>query len=178
MGGRTTAASSAPEDREWFRPAPLAFQRDRGMIGGMLRHPVSRRKAIAITAVPLWLTDLGGVPARGSEAAHASFIAEAFRLRDEAVAAGDQPFGAVVVLDGQIVGRGASRVTRDRDPDAHAERLALADARRALGRQTLDRAIIYSSSRPCEICQRALAAAQIARMIHGGNATDGGPPSP
>ncbi len=144
----------------------------------MSEDSISRRQSIAIICAPLSPVGLGGAPVHANNTAHAPFIAEAFWLRDEAVAAGDQPYGAVVVLDAQIVGRGMSRVTRDRNPDAHAERLALAHAQRALGRQTLDGAIVYSSARPCAICQRALAAARIARMIHGSDAIDSGAPAP
>lgn len=103
-------------------------------------------------------------------------IAEAFRLRDQAVAAGDQAYGAVVVLDGRIVGFGPSRVVQDGNLDAHAERVALWDAQARLGRRDLAGAVIYSSSRPCALCQRALAAAGVARMIHGRDRTDAGAP--
>lgn len=104
------------------------------------------------------------------------FIAEAFRQRDIAVLAGDQAYGAVVVRAGEIIGLGPSRVVQDRDEDAHAERVAIADAQRRNGATDLDGAILYSSSRPCRICERAAAAARIARMIHGLGATDAGPP--
>jgi tRNA(Arg) A34 adenosine deaminase TadA len=104
------------------------------------------------------------------------FLDEAFRLRDDAVAAGDQPYGAVVVLDGRIIGRGRSRVVSDRNIDHHAERLAARDAQLQLGRQDLSRAVIYSTAIPCGVCQPALAQAGIARMIHGRAATDAGAP--
>ena len=104
------------------------------------------------------------------------FIREAFRQRDIAIAAGDQPYGAVVVFDDRIVGFGASRVITDRNSDAHAERVALWAAQRSLARQRLDGATIYSSSLPCDACQRALAAAGVARMVHGREALDAGAP--
>lgn len=104
------------------------------------------------------------------------FLAEAFRMKHEAVAAGDQPYGAVMVFDGAIVGYGPSRVVRDRNEDAHAERIALWNAQKQLGRERLDGAVIVSTSRPCAICQRALARAGVARMIHGKPAIDSGPP--
>jgi tRNA(Arg) A34 adenosine deaminase TadA len=97
-------------------------------------------------------------------------------MRDEAVAAGDQPYGAVVVMDGRIVGYGPSRVVSDRNPDAHAERVALWAAQAALGRKDLTGAVIYSTSIPCAACQRALAAAGVARMFHGHDATNAGAP--
>lgn len=104
------------------------------------------------------------------------FAAEAARMRREAIAAGDQAFGAVIVKDGEIVGYGPSRVVVDRDPDAHAERVALRDAVRRIGAEQVGGAVLYSTSRPCATCEAALAAAGIARMHHGPNASEAGPP--
>lgn len=104
------------------------------------------------------------------------FVAEAFRMKDEAVARGDQPYGAVMVVAGSIAGYGSSRVVSDRNPDAHAERMALWEAQERLGRPLLDRAVVYATSPPCSACQRALASANIARMRVGPTAEDAGPP--
>lgn len=104
------------------------------------------------------------------------FAAEAARMRREAIAAGDQAYGAVMVRDGQIIGWGPSRVVTSRNPDAHAERVALWDAQRRLGSEDLSGAIIYSTSPPCSACQTALAAANVAEMRHGPDTTDGGRP--
>jgi hypothetical protein len=65
------------------------------------------------------------------------FVAEAARMKREAIASGDQPFGAVVVMGDTIVGYGPSRVVVDRNPNAHAERVALWDAQRRLGTSDL-----------------------------------------
>ena len=123
----------------------------------------------------------GGVATAAFSAhAHASdmkqFVAAAARMRQQAIAAGDQPYGAIVVIDGDIVGFGQSRVVIDRNPDAHAERVALWDAHRRLGVQKLDGAVIYATSQPCSICQKALAQVRISRMYVGANATDAGRP--
>jgi tRNA(Arg) A34 adenosine deaminase TadA len=115
-------------------------------------------------------------PARASAEDARVFMAEAFRMRDEAVAAGDQPYGAVIVMDGRIIGRGRSRVIADRNNDHHAERLALSAAQSALGRDDLAGAVIYSTSIPCGACQPALARARLARMVYGTSAKDGGAP--
>jgi tRNA(Arg) A34 adenosine deaminase TadA len=104
------------------------------------------------------------------------FVAEAFRMKREAVAGGDQPYGAVMVFEGEIVGYGPSRVVQDRNEDAHAERVALWNAQKRMGRERLDGAVIVSTSRPCAICQRALARAGVTRMIHGETGIDAGPP--
>jgi tRNA(Arg) A34 adenosine deaminase TadA len=115
-------------------------------------------------------------PVRAQSGRTAYFIAEAFRMRDQAVAAGDQPYGAIIVLSGEIVGYGASRVVADHDNDRHAERVALKDAQRRLGREDVTSAVIYSSSIPCMVCQPVLARFGVARMIHGRQASDAGSP--
>jgi len=59
---------------------------------------------------------------------------------------GDQPYGAVLVLGDAVVGEGPSLVVKDNNPDAHAERVALLDAQRRLGRADLAGAVLYSTS--------------------------------
>lgn len=139
----------------------------------MIEH--SRRKLLKWSTCACGSALLFSAPASSSSAAR-HFIAEAERMREMAVKAGDQPYGAVLVNDGVIVGYGPSRVVSDKNPDAHAERVALWDAQRKLGRQDLTGAVIYSTSRPCSACQAALARAKIERMYHGPDGTDGGPP--
>ena len=107
---------------------------------------------------------------------HAEFIEAAFRMRDEAVRAGDQAYGAVLVKDGRIIGFGPSRVVFKKDATAHAEREAIREAQARLGRRDLSGAVLYSSSRPCSQCEAAAAEANVARMIHGRAATDAGKP--
>jgi tRNA(Arg) A34 adenosine deaminase TadA len=109
---------------------------------------------------------------------HAFFVAEAERMKRQAVDAGDQPYGAVVVRNGAIVGYGASRVIADRNPDAHAERVALRDAQARLGTANLAGAVLYSTSRPCPACEAAAAAANLDRMLVGPDAADAGKPRP
>ncbi len=96
----------------------------------------------------------------------AGFLAAAEEQRRRAVAAGDQSFGAVVVLDGRIVGIGPSRVVTDTDPTAHAEMVALRDTARRLGRRDLGGAILYSTSPPCPMCEAAAVWSGIAGMVH------------
>ncbi len=98
-------------------------------------------------------------------------------MKAEAVVRGDQPYGAVLVREGAIVGYGRSAVVTARNLDAHAERVALWDAQRLLERRLLPDTIMYSTSRPCSACERALAAADVARMYFGPAATDGGKPA-
>jgi tRNA(Arg) A34 adenosine deaminase TadA len=115
-------------------------------------------------------------PSDAFDAKKQRFVAEAARMKQEAIARGDQPFGAIVVMDDTIVGYGPSRVVTDGNADAHAERVALWDAQRRLGNRNLSGAVIYSTSRPCLTCERALADSSIDRMYFGPEATDGGKP--
>lgn len=104
-------------------------------------------------------------------------IARAFEMRDLAVASGDQPFGATIATGGGlIVGQAPSRVVVNNDPSAHAEMEAIRDACRRLGSRALHGHVIYSSSRPCPMCEAAAYWAGLDRMVFGRNATDGGAP--
>jgi len=89
---------------------------------------------------------------------------------------GDQPYGAVVVLDGQLLGEGPSRVVKKQDDSAHAEREAIRDAQARLGKMELRGAVLYSTSRPCRRCEAAAAKAGVARMYFGSTLSDAGIP--
>jgi tRNA(Arg) A34 adenosine deaminase TadA len=151
-----------------------AMQRARCRQGVNLRK--TTRRTIVVRA-GCWIVALvlpGNAAALGEAERH--FIAEAARMMREAEASGDQPFGAVVVKDGSIIGYGPSRVIVDRNPDAHAERVALWDAQRRLGMNDMTGAVIYSTSRPCDACQDALALAHVERMYFGADGADAGRP--
>jgi len=105
-----------------------------------------------------------------------TLMARAFEMRRLAQAAGDQPYGAVVVKDLIIVGESPSRVVTARNIDAHAEREAIRLAQARLGTRLLAGCVLVSSSRPCGLCEKAAHEAGIARMIYGEQLTDGGPP--
>ncbi len=84
-------------------------------------------------------------------------LREALRLSREKMEAGEGgPFGAVVVKDGEIVGRGWNRVTSVKDPTAHAEIEAIRAACAALGSYSLAGCEIYSSCEPCPMCLSAI----------------------
>lgn len=135
-----------------------------------------RRRLIAGTALsclsPAWV---GQACAQAGEVWRA-FIARAFEMRRQAEAAGDPPYGALVVKDWVIIAESPSRVVTAANIDAHAEREALRLAQQRLGTQDLSGCVLVSSSRPCPLCERAAARAHVARMIHGEHLTDGGPP--
>lgn len=80
---------------------------------------------------------------------------------------GDQSYGAVVVLGDDLVGEGPSRVVKNRSPDAHAEREAIGDALRRLGRADLAGAVLVGTSPPCSRCREAARRAGIRRALWG-----------
>jgi tRNA(Arg) A34 adenosine deaminase TadA len=98
-------------------------------------------------------------------------------LRDEAVRAGDQPYGAVVLRGTQIVGEAPSRVVTANDAAAHAEREALRDTIARLSQDDLSGCVLVSTSRPCRWCETAAKKARIARMVYGDALIDAGPPA-
>ena len=83
-----------------------------------------------------------------------------------AEAAGEVPVGAILVHQGQIIGRGQNRVLRDSDPTAHAEIVALREAGRALGNYRLEGCKLYVTLEPCAMCAGAILHARIARLIY------------
>ena len=97
-------------------------------------------------------------------------------LRDEALRAGDQPFGAVVLRGEVIVGAAPSRVVTATDPTAHAEMEAIRDAARRLRTRDLSGCVLVSTSRPCSMCEAAAGSAGISRMVYGEALTDAGAP--
>jgi tRNA(adenine34) deaminase len=130
----------------------------------------------AVVAIVVVLAGLATRAKAATPAEHREFIAAALKMRDEAVRLGDQAYGAVVVKDERIIGYGPSRVVLKKDASAHAEREAIREAQARLGTIDLTGCVLYSTSRPCGACERAAADAKIARMIHGADATDAGPP--
>ena len=95
-------------------------------------------------------------------------MTEAFRLAQEGMRAGHGgPFGAVVVKDGKIIGRGNNQVLLTNDPTAHAEIVAIKDACKTLGNFELTGCDIYSSCEPCPMCLGAIYWARPARLFYG-----------
>ena len=84
-----------------------------------------------------------------------------------AAAAGEVPVGAVVVRDGQIVGRGFNHPIGAHDPSAHAEMEALRDAAKRLGNYRLDGCTLYVSLEPCAMCAGAILHARLDRVVWG-----------
>jgi|SRR5579871_5118854 len=91
----------------------------------------------------------------------------ALDLAREAESAGEVPVGAIVVLDGQVIGRGRNSPISLSDPTAHAEMLALREAAASIGNYRLEGAWLYCTLEPCVMCAGALVAARISRLIFG-----------
>jgi len=104
------------------------------------------------------------------------FIARALAQRQAARDQGDQPYGAVMVKEGQVIAEAPSRVVTRRDPTAHAEMEAIREAARTLGTNNLAGCEMYSTSRPCPMCTAAAYWAGVSRLVWGEAMTDGGPP--
>lgn len=91
----------------------------------------------------------------------------ALALAERAAREGEVPVGAIIVHEGQIVGRGANRPITDCDPTAHAEIIALRDAGRTLGNYRLIGCTLYVTIEPCVMCAGAIMHARIARVVYG-----------
>src|SRR5438093_13780619 len=90
-------------------------------------------------------------------------LAEARRARD----AGEVPIGAVVAIEGDIVGRGFNQPISSGDPTAHAEIVAIRDAARRVGNYRLTGAVLCVTIEPCLMCVGALVHARIATLVVG-----------
>lgn len=95
------------------------------------------------------------------------FMREALALARDAWAVGEVPVGAVVVRNGEIVGRGFNAPISRHDPTAHAEIMALRDAAERLGNYRLPGCSLYVTLEPCAMCMGAIFHARIARVVYG-----------
>ena len=94
-------------------------------------------------------------------------MSEALTLASTGGSGGEVPVGAVVVLDGEIVGRGSNSPIAHCDPTAHAEILALREAARRLGNYRLEGADLYCTLEPCVMCAGAIVHARLRRLVFG-----------
>jgi len=140
-----------------------ALRRVAGLAIVALATPVAARAPAAEIAQPR---------SPGREA----FMERAFEMRRRAVENGDQPYGAVIVRQGRIVGEGVSAVVTANDPTAHAEMQAIRDAAQRLGTRDLSGCEMYGTARACPMCEAGAYWARIARMYHGASIADAGAP--
>ena len=94
-------------------------------------------------------------------------IDEAINEAKKALLHSDVPIGAVVVLDGKIIGRGHNTRERDADPTGHAEINAMRDAAKALGHWKLDGATVYVTHEPCPMCAGTMLLSHVSTVVYG-----------
>jgi tRNA(adenine34) deaminase len=99
---------------------------------------------------------------------------QALTLAKAAGASGEVPVGALVVKDGQIIGRGANCPLDNHDPTAHAEIIAMREAAAFLGNDRLTGCDLWVTLEPCAMCAGAIAHARIARLYYGADDPKGG----
>lgn len=92
---------------------------------------------------------------------------EALHEARKALEKGEVPVGAVIVLNGTIVGRGHNQKENRHDPTAHAEILALREAAEKLKSWRLTDAVLYVTLEPCPMCAGAMVQSRIDRVVYG-----------
>ena len=108
-------------------------------------------------------TDTGSLEPRD----HAFFMEQALAEARKALASGEVPIGAVLVRDGQIIGRGCNQVETAKDPTAHAEILAIREASSKVGGWRIPDATLYVTMEPCSMCAGAIVLARIQKLVIG-----------
>jgi len=144
------------------------------------RTLLSRLAALAGALAPLALLPANRAAAKeiaqprnpGPEA----FMQGARKMKNLALATGDQGYGAVIVKDDRIVAHAPSRVVTNGDPTAHAEIEAIRAAARHLGTRDLSGCVLYGTSPACQMCETAAHWANIEAMVHGPSLTEAGRP--
>lgn len=91
----------------------------------------------------------------------------ALTLAQQAFAAGEVPVGAVVVLDGRVIGTGFNQPITTLDPSAHAEMVAIRQAAKTIGNYRLPGAVLYVTVEPCTMCTGLLIHSRIGRLVYG-----------
>lgn len=95
------------------------------------------------------------------------WMEQALRAAQRALEAGEVPVGAVVVCNGQVVGRGWNRNLTDSDPTAHAELVALREAGAKVGNHRLEACELFATIEPCPMCAGAMVHARLKRLVYG-----------
>jgi tRNA(adenine34) deaminase len=96
-----------------------------------------------------------------------AFMRGALRLAQQAADAGEVPVGALLVQNGQVIGRGFNQPVKTHDASAHAEICALRDAGQVIGNYRLPDATLYVTIEPCTMCYGAIIHARIKRLVFG-----------
>ncbi|MFA0996211.1 MULTISPECIES: tRNA adenosine(34) deaminase TadA [Pseudomonas syringae group] len=95
------------------------------------------------------------------------FMREALALAAQGALLGEVPVGAVVVQNGEIIGRGYNCPISGSDPSAHAEMVAIRDAARALDNYRLPGSTLYVTLEPCSMCAGLIVHSRVARVVYG-----------
>src|SRR5271170_3014957 len=103
----------------------------------------------------------------GADAADLGMMQRASALAREAMALGEVPVGSVVSFRGQLIAQAFNLRETLNDPTAHAERLALTLAGRALGSWRLDECTLYVTLEPCPMCAGAIVLGRLGRLVYG-----------
>lgn len=109
----------------------------------------------------------GGAPEGLGSAQDERFMREALKEARRAADKGEVPVGAVIVRDGQIIGRGHNLRERLGDPTAHAEMLAIREAALVQGGWRLNDCTLYVTMEPCPMCAGAAILARLQRLVYG-----------
>jgi guanine deaminase len=102
----------------------------------------------------------------------ADFLRAAIRAAREGIAAGQSPFGSVIVREGRVVAAAHNTVWRDTDPTAHAEVNTIRAAARVLNTIDFAGCVLYSTCEPCPMCLSAIHWAKITRVVFGASIED------
>jgi tRNA(adenine34) deaminase len=94
------------------------------------------------------------------------FMSQALEQGQLAYDAGEVPVGAVVVLEGEVIGRGYNQPITSLDPSAHAEIVALRDAAKNIGNYRLSGATLYVTVEPCTMCSGCLVHSRVQRLVY------------
>lgn len=95
------------------------------------------------------------------------FMQQAIKLAEQAAENGEVPVGAIVVKDGEIIGRGSNAPIGLNDPSAHAEMLAIRNAAKTLGNYRLVDCTLYVTLEPCAMCAGVIQHARLTKLIYG-----------
>lgn len=104
-----------------------------------------------------------------------TFMRRALEISAEALTTpGTEPFGAVVVKDGKIIGEGINRSVMNHDPTSHGETEAIRDAARNLGTVDLRGTALYTSCEPCPLCVAAMLIAGVSELYYAADMAQAG----
>lgn len=104
---------------------------------------------------------------RNSDQTDVVFMREALRLAEQAAALGEVPVGALLVRNGQVIGRGFNQPVSSHDPTAHAEIRALREAGQVVANYRLPDTTLYVTIEPCTMCLGAIIHARVERIVFG-----------